>query len=88
MEKYIQHDVLQPMLRQRIFGIAQGYEDLNDHDALRHCVGMQTAVGSLSSLCKLTYIECRFEKMINSEYLCLVQVHYTDFNIEVYENLK
>ena len=24
------------MLRQRVFGIALGYEDLNDHDALRH----------------------------------------------------
>jgi hypothetical protein len=24
------------MLAQRIFGLALGYEDLNDHDALRH----------------------------------------------------
>ena len=32
---YIQHQ-LSEMLRQRIFGLALGYEDLSDHDALRH----------------------------------------------------
>jgi len=31
------------MLRQRVFGIALGYEDLNDHDALRHDAALQTA---------------------------------------------
>lgn len=31
----IQHD-LRTMLIQRVFGIALGYEDLNDHDSLRH----------------------------------------------------
>jgi hypothetical protein len=31
----IQHD-LRTLLAQRIFGIALGYEDLNDHDTLRH----------------------------------------------------
>jgi len=31
----IKHD-LRTMLVQRIFGIALGYEDLNDHDSLRH----------------------------------------------------
>ena len=31
------------MLRQRVFGIALGYEDLNDHDALRHDLALQTA---------------------------------------------
>jgi hypothetical protein len=32
---YIQHQ-LPEMLRQRIFGLALGYEDLSDHDQLRH----------------------------------------------------
>jgi hypothetical protein len=32
------------LLRQRIFGLAAGYEDLNDHDALRHDLVWQTAV--------------------------------------------
>lgn len=31
----IEHTVLE-LLRQRIYGIALGYEDLNDHDELRH----------------------------------------------------
>ncbi len=32
------------MLRQRVYGMAQGWEDLNDHGALRCDVAMQTAV--------------------------------------------
>lgn len=32
------------MLRQRVFGLCQGYEDLNDHDALRHDLAVQTAL--------------------------------------------
>ncbi|MCB1976624.1 MAG: transposase, partial [Nitrosomonas sp.] len=27
------------LLRQRIYGLAAGYEDLNDHQKLRHDVG-------------------------------------------------
>ena len=48
------------MLRQRVFGIALGYEDVNDHDALRHDLAMQTAAerdGPLASAPTL----CRFE---------------------------
>jgi len=32
--RYVEHDLV-GLLRQRVFGIALGYEDLNDHDALR-----------------------------------------------------
>src|SRR6186997_396308 len=32
------------LLRQRIYGIAAGYEDLNDHDTLRHDLLWQSAV--------------------------------------------
>ena len=48
------------MLRQRVFGIALGYEDLNDHDALHHDIALQTAAdrdGPLASAPRL----CRFE---------------------------
>jgi hypothetical protein len=34
---------------QRVFGIALGYEDLNDHDQLRHDPVMATLVGKLSA---------------------------------------
>lgn len=47
------------LLRQRIFGIALGYEDLNDHDTLRKDLVWQTAVdrdtelASSPTLCRL-----------------------------------
>lgn len=47
------------LLRQRIYGIALGYEDLNDHDTLRHDLAWQSAVerdralGSSPTLCRL-----------------------------------
>src|SRR5271167_349011 len=47
------------LVRQRIYGLAQGYEDLNDHDTLRHDLAWQTAVerdrplASSPTLCRL-----------------------------------
>lgn len=47
------------MLRQRIYGLALGWEDLNDHAALRQDIAMQTAIGvernvaSAPTLCRL-----------------------------------
>ena len=47
------------LLRQRIYGLALGYEDLNDHDTLRKDSAVQTAVesnstlGSSPTLCRL-----------------------------------
>lgn len=38
------------LLQQRIFGLALGYEDLNDHHSLRHDGAIQTAVGVLGPL--------------------------------------
>jgi hypothetical protein len=37
------------LLRQRVFGIALGYEDLNDHDELRHDPVMAVLAGKLSA---------------------------------------
>ena len=54
----IKHAV-RDMLRQRVYGLALGWEDLNDHTALRLDVAMQTAVGvdrevaSAPTLCRL-----------------------------------
>ncbi len=36
---------IEAMLRQRVYAPALGYEDLNDHDSLRHDPALQTAVG-------------------------------------------
>ena len=47
------------LLRQRVYTLACGYEDLNDHQALRHDPAVQTAVerderlASASTLCRL-----------------------------------
>ena len=47
------------LLRQRVYGLALGYEDLNDHDTLRHDLAWQTALeredelASDSTLCRL-----------------------------------
>jgi hypothetical protein len=44
----IEHEV-RTLISQRVFGIALGYEDLNDHDQLRHDPVMATLVGKLSA---------------------------------------
>jgi hypothetical protein len=55
---YITHRQID-LLRQRVYGIAQGYEDLNDHGTLRHDLVWQTALerdttlASDSTLCRL-----------------------------------
>ena len=55
---YIVHS-MESLLKQRIYGIALGYEDLNDHTTLRNDLGFQTAVNcddvlaSASTLCRL-----------------------------------
>lgn len=41
---YVTHGV-EAMLKQRIYALAAGYEDVNDHDHLRQDVAFQTAVG-------------------------------------------
>ena len=43
----IDHSV-EDLIRQRVYGIAQGYEDLNDHDRLRHDLALQTALGKIT----------------------------------------
>ena len=53
-----EHSLLS-MLRQRVYGLTLGYEDLNDHDRLRKDLALQTAterntdLASPSTLCRL-----------------------------------
>ncbi len=42
-QSHIQHD-LKSMIQQRLMALAAGYEDLNDHDLLRHDYALQTAL--------------------------------------------
>ena len=63
------------LLRQRIYAIALGYEDLNDHNTLRHDIALQTAVGrdeamgSASTLCRLENRANRETARIISEWI-------------------
>ena len=36
-------------MAQRVYGLVQGYEDLNDHDQLRHDPMFAVALGKLSA---------------------------------------
>src|SRR3974377_1093399 len=46
--EYIEHEVA-TLVGQRVFGIALGYEDLNDHDELRHDPLMAVLAGKLEA---------------------------------------
>jgi Transposase DDE domain group 1 len=46
--EWIEHEVA-TLLGQRVFGIALGYEDLNDHDELRHDPVMAVLAGKLEA---------------------------------------
>jgi len=59
------HD-LKSLLRQRLYAIALGYEDLNDHEALRQDVALQTAVERDRCLASASTL-CRFESRADRE---------------------
>jgi hypothetical protein len=64
----ITHDVVD-MLRQRVYALALGWEDLNDHQALRQDVAMQTAVGVDTHIASAPTL-CRLEKWADKTTAC------------------
>ena len=56
----VRHEVV-TMLRQRVHGLALGYEDLNDHDTVRGDPMVQTACGRDQPLASSSTL-CRFER--------------------------
>jgi len=50
-----------PLLRQRIYALALGYEDLNDHHELRHDLAVQTAASRTAPLASPSTL-CRWEQ--------------------------
>ena len=73
---YVNH-ALEYLIRQRVYAIAAGYEDVNDHDELRKDVCFQTAVGREVNLASSSTLS-RFENSIDRESLvkisqCLVE---------------
>src|SRR3954447_536500 len=57
---YITHAQVD-LLRQRVYGIAQGYEDLNDHETLRNDLVSQTALERTTALASDSTL-CRIEQ--------------------------
>ena len=59
------HDGLS-MLQQRVYGLALGYEDLNDHESLRRDQALQTAVDRVGELASASTL-CRWENRADRE---------------------
>jgi hypothetical protein len=58
---------MQSMIKQRVYGIALGYEDLNDHDSLRKCPAMQTSIDTLDDMASSSTL-CRMENNANRQF--------------------
>jgi hypothetical protein len=63
----IKHSMVS-IFRQRIYGIALGYEDLNDHNLLRKCKAMQTATDTFDNMASSSTL-CRIENKVNREFI-------------------
>jgi hypothetical protein len=61
----VEHDGLS-LLRQRLYALALGYEDLNDHHQLRRDLALQTAVDRDEVLASSSTL-CRFENLADRE---------------------
>lgn len=79
----IKHHVL-TMLKQRVYGIALGYEDLNDHDRLRNCPALQTAADRLDDMASSATL-CRFENSVNRKFIAEAHMIIIDKFIESYK---
>jgi hypothetical protein len=69
------------MLRQRVYALALGYEDINDHDELRHDPALQTAVGRDVDMASSSTL-CRFENSVNAKSLWAISSVLVDVFIE------
>ena len=80
--RYVEHSQLE-MLRQRIYAIALGYEDLNDHDTLRHDPALQVAAERLRKVedCRALSSSptlCRLENRITREEMWRISRVFVD----------
>lgn len=72
------------MLRQRVYGLALGYEDLNDHETLRKDPAIQTAVDQDQDLASTSTL-CRFENWISFDALWDISRILIDLFIESFD---
>ena len=69
------------LLRQRVYALALGYEDLNDHNALRHDPALQTAVGRDVDMASASTL-CRFENSVDAKSLWALSSVLVDVFVE------
>ncbi len=67
VKKRCDHSTLS-LLRQRIYGLCLGYEDLNDHDTMRKDIAFQSAVARDTDLASASTL-CRFENRVDPKTL-------------------
>lgn len=79
----VQHRLVD-MLRQRVFGIALGYEDLNDHTALRHDLALQTAAERAGALASAPTL-CRLENAAEPHWAWLIHEVLADVFIAAFD---
>ncbi len=64
------------LVRQRLCALALGYEDLNDHQQLRHDLALQTAASQVENLTSPSTL-CRFEQRFDRQ--AAVALHHVLF---------
>lgn len=86
---YVDHTMLD-LLRQRVYALAAGYEDINDHQFLRHDACFQTAVDREKTLASPATLS-RFENAIDRSSMVrmsqLMVEHFIDCHKTVPEEL-
>lgn len=82
-EDHITHS-MESLLKQRIYGIAAGYEDLNDHDTLRNDIAFQTAVNRNSVLSSASTLS-RMENHANRQVAFDINRLYVETFIESFK---
>ena len=77
---------IQNLLRQRVYALALGYEDLNDHEILRHDPALQTAVGRDMDVASAATL-CRFENSVDAKSLWALSSVLVDVFIESFKSV-
>lgn len=82
---YIKHEA-ETLLGQRVYGIAAGYEDVNDQDSLRDDICFQTCVGKEKQIgCSATI--SRFENSIDRGTLVKISKEMVELFIDNYKGI-
>lgn len=76
---------LETLIKQRLYGLALGYEDLNDHVELRHDLALQTAASQQDSLASSATL-CRLEQRTDRQ--TAIDLHHVLFEQFVKQHKK